>query len=107
VELARKNLSSVINRKQAGEQIIWNASFVEKVVKQYLPELYSEVAKQLAQDTNSATSDHKADARAGVSVVQPHSSISVVTLQNSYPWLDITVYAGGGSLCYSGIKTQP
>jgi len=34
VELTRKNLSSVINRKQAGEQIIWNASFVEKVVKQ-------------------------------------------------------------------------
>ena len=71
VELARKNLSSVINRKQAGEQIIWNASFVEKVVKQYFPELYSEIAEQLTQDTNSATSDHTADVRAGISGVQP------------------------------------
>lgn len=33
-----------------------------------------------------------------------HSSVAGYNVQHHYPWLDITVYAGGGALWSSGIR---
>lgn len=50
-EMARKHLASVIKRKQQGEALTWDQEFVEKVVKVYLPDLYPDIAHQMAKDS--------------------------------------------------------
>lgn len=49
----KENIKSVIKRKAKGEELKWDKTFVETIIKKYFPEFYTVISDQMKPDSNA------------------------------------------------------